>query len=80
MIDTSRHFLPLGQIRKVIDGILYNKMNVLHWHIVDQDSFPMEVPARMGLSGFGSLGGTYSPADIASIVQYARTRSIRVVP
>lgn len=39
---------------------MYNKMNVLHWHIVDQDSFPMEIPARPELANFGAVGGKYS--------------------
>jgi hexosaminidase len=29
---------------------MYSKMNVLHWHVVDEDSFPLEVPARPELS------------------------------
>jgi hexosaminidase len=31
MIDSSRHFLPLSVIRKLLDSLPYTKMNVLHW-------------------------------------------------
>lgn len=44
MIDSSRHFLPISEIKRTINGMLFNKMNILHWHIIDQDSFPMAVP------------------------------------
>jgi hexosaminidase len=80
MIDTSRHFLPVSQIKKMIDGVMYNKMNVLHWHIIDQDSFPMEVPTRPELAKYGSLAGTYSPSDLLDIQKYANLRAIRVIP
>lgn len=50
MIDSSRHFLPVEDILKTIDGLLYNKMNILHWHLIDQDSFPFEVPSVPELS------------------------------
>eukprot|EP00831_Metopus_contortus_P005823 TRINITY_DN12199_c0_g1_i1.p1 TRINITY_DN12199_c0_g1~~TRINITY_DN12199_c0_g1_i1.p1 ORF type:complete len:239 (-),score=22.78 TRINITY_DN12199_c0_g1_i1:118-834(-) len=42
MIDSSRHFLELKVIRRMIDAMMVAKLNVLHWHLVDDDSFPME--------------------------------------
>lgn len=35
MIDSSRHFQPVEIIKKMIDGMMFNKMNILHWHITD---------------------------------------------
>ena len=47
-----------------IDMMMFNKMNVLHWHIIDQESFPFEVPTVPELSSYGQIRGTYSPQDI----------------
>ena len=35
MVDTSRHWLPLNALRRQIDGLVTNKMNVLHWHLTE---------------------------------------------
>ena len=80
MIDTSRYFLDINTIKKIIDGMLYMKLNVLHWHIVDEDSFPMHVPSAPELSENGSIGGVYSQNDLKSIISYGKTRGVRVVP
>jgi hexosaminidase len=80
MIDTSRHYLPISEILKTIDHMLYSKLNVLHWHIIDEDAFPMQVPSVPELSDFGHIGGVFSEADIKSVIEYAKIRGIRVVP
>jgi hexosaminidase len=41
MLDTSRRFYSVEGIKQVIDSMAAAKYNVLHWHLVDDDSFPM---------------------------------------
>ncbi|RZC86879.1 hypothetical protein C5167_030235 [Papaver somniferum] len=80
LIDTSRHFLPLPTIKKVIDAMAYTKLNVLHWHIVDTQSFPLEIPSYPKLWNGAYTGAErYTMADAAEIVDYARRRGINVL-
>jgi hexosaminidase len=79
MIDSSRHFLPLSEIKKTIDGLLFNKMNILHWHIIDQDSFPMQVPSVPELNEYGQVGGSYTPQEMKEVINYAKFKGVRVV-
>jgi hexosaminidase len=54
MIDTSRHFLPIHLIYETIDAMMYNKMSVLHWHIVDEDSFPLILESHPEIAKYAS--------------------------
>jgi len=80
LIDTDRHWLSLRTIRAIIDSLTYAKMNVLHWHIVDWQSWPLQSLALPGLFNRSwSPRERYTLADIGTIVQYAMDRGVRVV-
>ncbi|KAL4431880.1 hypothetical protein ABPG74_012692 [Tetrahymena malaccensis] len=82
MIDTARHFLSVNTILKTIDSMQYNKLNVLHWHITDDDSFPYPLQSFPNVTQYGafSFRKQYSLTDIQYIVRYALLRGIQVVP
>ncbi|XP_059431888.1 beta-hexosaminidase 3 [Corylus avellana] len=80
LIDTSRHYLPLPVIKNVIDSMAFAKLNVMHWHIVDTQSFPLEIPSFPKLwDGAYSISERYTFADAAEIVSYAQRRGINVL-
>ncbi|CAH1636777.1 unnamed protein product [Spodoptera littoralis] len=82
LIDTSRHYLSVANILKTLDAMEMNKMNVLHWHIVDDQSFPYQSEKFPQLSEQGAYDPSmvYTKANINKIVKYARDRGIRVLP
>lgn len=82
MVDTSRHFINMNILFQILDGMTYNKLNVFHWHIIDDHSFPYESIKFPELSAEGAFTKkmVYSQVDIATVIEYARLRGIRVLP
>jgi hexosaminidase len=80
MLDTARHFLSIATIRGVIASLPFAKLNVLHWHMTDTQSFPMESKTSPKLwDGSWSQEEKYLQVEIASVVEYARLRGVRVM-
>ena len=42
LIDVSRHFIPIDVLKRNLDGMAAVKMNVLHWHLSDDQGFRVE--------------------------------------
>jgi hexosaminidase len=80
MFDVSRHFIPIDVLKRNIDGMAAVKMNVMHWHLSDDQGFRVESKVFPRLQGEGSEGMYYTQAEIREIVAYAHDLGIRVVP
>ena len=82
LLDTARHFYPIRTIKKFIDSLAFTKFNVLHWHIVDDQSwpFPLDKYPDLFRNASWSKQERYSAADVVDIVSYAKLNGLRVIP
>jgi hexosaminidase len=80
LIDVSRHFEPVDVILRNLDGMAALKMNVLHWHLTDDQGFRVESKVFPKLQELGSDGLYYTQDEVREVVAYAADRGIRVMP
>jgi hexosaminidase len=80
MLDTARHFFPVADILRTIDAMAWNKLNRLHVHVTDSQSWPLVIPSMPEVSEKGAYHPTqtYSPADIDNIQKYGAARGVEV--
>jgi hexosaminidase len=79
-LDVSRHFYPVRSIEHLINALAFNKMNKLHVHITDSQSWPLEIPSIPDLAAKGAYhpGLIYSVKDLAALQRYGSLRGIEV--
>ncbi len=80
LIDVSRHFIPIEVLKRNLDGMAAVKMNVLHWHLSDDQGFRAESKKFPKLTQAGSDGMFYTQDEIRDFIAYAHDRGIRVIP
>lgn len=54
MLDVSRHFFPIADVRRLVDHLALHKMNVLHLHLVDDGGWRMEIKRYPNLTDHGA--------------------------
>ncbi|MNS00621.1 Beta-hexosaminidase [compost metagenome] len=80
MIDVARHFQPVDVIKRNLDAMAAMKMNVLHWHLVDDQGWRIEMKKHPKFTQLASDGLYYTQEEIKNIVKYADERGIMVIP
>ncbi|MDP3003146.1 MAG: beta-N-acetylhexosaminidase [Bacteroidales bacterium] len=87
MLDVSRHFFGVDDVKRFIDFLALYKMNVLHLHLSDDQGWRIEIKSWPNLTAHGGStqvgggkGGYYTQEQYTEIVNYAKERYIMVVP
>ena len=87
MLDVTRHFFEVDEVKNYIDQLAYYKMNVLHLHLSDDQGWRIEIKSWPNLTEYGGktevgggVGGYYTQAQYSDIVKYAQQRYITIIP
>ncbi|MCF3133138.1 beta-N-acetylhexosaminidase [Streptomyces olivochromogenes] len=87
MLDVSRHFFTVDQVKRYIDQLALYKINELHLHLGDDQGWRIAIDSWPRLATYGGStqvgggrGGYYTKADYQEIVRYAASRYLEVVP
>lgn len=87
MLDVSRHFFGVEEVKRFIDLIAIYKINFLHLHLSDDQGWRLEIDSWPGLTTHGGstavgggAGGFYTQDEFEEIVWYAQERYITIIP
>lgn len=87
MLDVTRHFFDVDEVKKFIDSTSALKFNHLHLHLSDDqgwriqiDSWPKLTELASSTASLGDPGGFYSKDDYREIVAHAAARHMVVIP
>lgn len=88
MLDVARYFFSKEYVLRFIDMMAMYKMNVLHFHLIDDSGWRLEIKKYPKLTSVGAWsgigaqrqGGYYTQDDIKEIVAYAAARNVDVIP
>ena len=87
MLDVSRHFFSVDDVKRYIDILVLHKINRLHLHLADDQGWRIEIKkwpdltAKGGLTEVGGTpGGFYTQEQYKDLVAYAADRFVTIVP
>lgn len=70
MLDVSRHFFDVEEVKKLIDVMSYYKLNRFHWHLSDDQGWRMEIERYPRLTTVGATAPNSRFTDMYNKTQY----------
>jgi hexosaminidase len=87
MLDVSRHFLPVHDVKRFNDYLALYKLNRLHLHLSDDQGWRIEIRSWPNLATYGGStavgggpGGFYTQEQFRDLVAYATANYVTIVP
>ncbi|MGD0483147.1 MAG: family 20 glycosylhydrolase [Gemmatimonadales bacterium] len=89
LMDAGRHFFPAPFVKRFVDLLSRSKLNVLHWHLTEDQGWRLQIRRYPQLTEVGAwrterdgsrYGGLYTQDVVRDVVEYARLRGVTVVP
>lgn len=95
MLDVSRHYMPVEEIRKLIKAASLCGMNRMHWHLTDDQGWRIEIKKYPKLTEIGSVrgrsyfgnvsetennSGFYTQDEVRELIDYAGAHGIEIIP
>ncbi|MFI3315295.1 MAG: beta-N-acetylhexosaminidase, partial [Rikenellaceae bacterium] len=88
MLDVSRYFYSKDFVLRFIDMMSMYKMNTLHFHLVDDSGWRLEIKKYPLLTSIGAFagegenrtGGFYTQDDIKEMIKYGELRGVEIIP
>ena len=82
MLDTARHFISVEKIEELIDAMSYSKLNLLHWHVTDVQSFPLVLNSHPDMAYYGAYSPdqVYTVETVSELREYGKARGVRLLP
>ena len=65
MLDTSRHFFTVKELKRVLEVMSYYKMNRFHWHLTDDQGWRIEIKKYPKLTTIGSISDNSYMVDMS---------------
>lgn len=88
VLDVSRHFFTVDEVKRLLDLMAFYKLNIFHWHLTDNEGWRIEIKKYPELTEIGAKGDIsnkdkvmfYSQEEILDVIKYAQERGIEIIP